>query len=36
LAQKLGKNGKEKVKKHFLITKLISDYLDLFNAIIYS
>jgi len=31
LAEKLGKNGKENIKEKFLITRLLSDYLDLLN-----
>ncbi|MBL7074215.1 glycosyltransferase [candidate division KSB1 bacterium] len=31
LAEKMGKEGKEIVRKEFLITRLLSDYLDLFN-----
>jgi len=31
LAEKLGKNGKAHVKKHFLITRLLSDYLAMLN-----
>lgn len=36
LAKELGKNGKEHVRENFLITRLISDYLDILNEIIYS
>lgn len=35
LAEELGKNAKEHVKKNFLITRLISDYLDILNEVIY-
>ena len=31
LAKELGKNGKQVVKDNFLITRLLSDYLDLFH-----
>jgi len=31
LAQEMGKKGKEIVRKNFLITRIISDYLDLLN-----
>jgi trehalose synthase len=31
LRKKMGKNGKEYVKKHFLITRLILDWLNLFE-----
>jgi len=31
LAKKMGREGKEKVRKNFLITRLLSDYLDLLN-----
>jgi trehalose synthase len=31
LAQEMGKKGKERVKEQFLVTRLLSDYLDLFN-----
>ncbi len=34
LAKKMGKNGKENVRKNFLITRLLSDYLDLLNEVI--
>lgn len=34
LAEDMGQKGKEIVRKHFLITRLLSDYLDLFNDII--
>ncbi len=33
LAEEMGKNGKEIVRKNFLITRLLSDYLDLLNYI---
>ena len=33
LAKKLGDNGKETVRKKFLITRVLSDYLDLFSEI---
>jgi len=33
LAQELGKRGKETVRKKFLITRLISDYLDVLNYV---
>lgn len=31
LSQEIGKKGKETVRKNFLITRLLKDYLDLFN-----
>jgi trehalose synthase len=34
LAKEMGDKGKERVRKHFLITRLLSDYLDLLNDII--
>jgi trehalose synthase len=34
LAEEMGKKGKEVVRKNFLITRLLSDYLDLLNDII--
>ncbi|OQX53817.1 MAG: glycosyl transferase family 1 [Candidatus Omnitrophica bacterium 4484_213] len=34
LAEKLGKKGREIVKEKFLITRLLSDYLDLLNEMI--
>ncbi len=34
MAQEMGKKGKEKVRKNFLITRLLSDYLDLLGDII--
>ncbi|MFX0163279.1 MAG: glycosyltransferase [Candidatus Hodarchaeota archaeon] len=34
LAEEMGKKGKETVRKNFLITRLLSDYLDLLNDII--
>jgi len=34
LAREMGDKGKERVRKHFLITRLLSDYLDLLNDII--
>jgi trehalose synthase len=34
LRKELGKNGKEHVKKNFLITRLISDWLDLFDSVL--
>ncbi|MCK4860131.1 MAG: glycosyltransferase [Candidatus Omnitrophica bacterium] len=33
LAEKMGKRGKQVVKEKFLITRLLSDYLDLLNAV---
>lgn len=33
LAKQLGKNGKETVREKFLITRLLSDYLDLLNEV---
>ncbi len=36
LAERLGKNGHEKVKRNFLITRLLSDHLELYNDIIHS
>ncbi len=33
LRKELGKNGKEHIRKHFLITRLLSDYLDLLNEL---
>ena len=33
LAEEMGKKGKERAKKNFLITRLLSDYLDLLNDI---
>jgi trehalose synthase len=32
LGEALGANGKEYVRKHFLITRLLSDYMDMLNA----
>jgi len=32
LGERLGRAGKEHVRKHFLITRLLSDYLDMLNA----
>jgi len=32
-AEAVGKKGKEKVRKEFLITRLLSDYLDMLNSI---
>jgi trehalose synthase len=32
LRQRLGKNAKEKVRKHFLLTRYLEQYLDLFNS----
>lgn len=34
LAEKIGQNGKEFVRKNYLITRLLSDYLDLFIEIL--
>lgn len=34
LAEELGKRGKETVREKFLITRLLSDYLDVFNELI--
>jgi len=34
LAREMGKRGREIVKKQFLITRLLSDYLDLFNKML--
>jgi len=34
LAEEMGKKGKEMVRKNFLITRIISDYLDLLNDMI--
>ncbi len=34
LAEKMGKKGKEMVREKFLITRLVSDYLDLLNHLI--
>jgi len=34
LAEQMGKKGKEIVRKNFLITRIISDYLDLLNDMI--
>ena len=31
LAKEMGDKGKERVRNNFLITRLLSDYLDLFN-----
>ncbi|MBN2408884.1 MAG: glycosyltransferase [Candidatus Aminicenantes bacterium] len=36
LAERLGKNGHETVKRNFLITRLLSDHLELYNDIIHS
>ncbi|MBN1974428.1 MAG: glycosyltransferase [Sedimentisphaerales bacterium] len=33
-AQEIGKKAKEKVRQHFLITRLLSDYLNMLNAMI--
>ena len=35
LAKELGKNGKEVVREKFLITRLLSDYLDVLNSVTY-
>ena len=32
LAKKLGENGREKVRKKFLITRALIDYLDILNT----
>jgi len=34
LAEELGRKGKETVRKKFLITRLLSDYLDVFNELL--
>jgi len=34
LAEEMGKKGKETVRENFLITRLLSDYLDLLNSIL--
>jgi trehalose synthase len=34
LSKEMGKNGKEYVRKNFLITRLLADYLDLLVEII--
>lgn len=34
LGDELGRNGRKTVKKNFLITRLLSDYLDLFNDLL--
>ncbi|MHC4944330.1 MAG: glycosyltransferase [Planctomycetota bacterium] len=34
LAREMGKRGKEIVRENFLLTRLLSDYLDLFNKIL--
>ena len=34
LREKLGRNGKEHVKKNFLVTRLLSDWLDLFDGVL--
>jgi len=34
LAEEMGEKGKERVRENFLITRLLSDYLDLLNEII--
>ena len=33
LAKEMGNKGKQRVKQHFLVTRLLSDYLDLLNDI---
>jgi trehalose synthase len=33
LAQEMGDKGRERVREHFLMTRLLSDYLDLLNDI---
>jgi len=33
LGQRLGKNAREKVRRHFLLTRYLEQYLDLFNSI---
>ena len=34
-AEEMGKKAKEFVRENFLITRLVSDYLDLFNHILF-
>lgn len=34
LVKKVGRAGKEKVRKNFLVTRILQDYLDLFNEIL--
>ncbi len=34
LARKIGKNGRETVRQNFLVTRILKDYLDLFNEIL--
>jgi trehalose synthase len=36
LAERLGQNGHEKVRRDFLITRLLADHLELYNDIIHS
>jgi trehalose synthase len=33
LRRKMGEAGREKVRKHLLLTRLLENYLDLFNSI---
>ena len=33
-ARKIGKNGRETVRQNFLVTRILKDYLDLFNEIL--
>ncbi|GAH99197.1 unnamed protein product, partial [marine sediment metagenome] len=33
IANKMGTSGKEYVRKNFLITRLLKDYLNLFNSL---
>jgi trehalose synthase len=33
-AKNIGQKAKEKVRRQFLITRLLSDYLDMLNAVI--
>ncbi len=33
LARKIGKNGRETVRQNFLVTRILKDYIDLFNEI---
>jgi len=32
MRKRMGENGKQKVQKHFLLSRLLEDYLDLFNS----
>ena len=34
LARKIGKNGRETVRQNFLVTRILKDYIDLFNEIL--